>query len=437
MTDRWDETWHRLREWTSGQAPSERLAAQILLHEGYINLDPSHPLGGKDGGKDAVCDKDNLKYLMAVYFPRGQQEFNDIKKKFLHDLKGVKSNSADALVFVTNQELRLAEREDLKNAEGEVSIELFHLERITAILDRPDMAGVRKQFLGIDYNETAFVSLGGEGGKAPGAGGGGGGALGLGAQGGEGGFGGDVYFLDGQPAEAPGAGGGGGGAIGDGAVGGDGGSGGEYKTASFLIADLLALGDSPGVLEVQVGRGGKGGENGNGEDGEDTTVSLRQADGSKIELLRAKGGKSGRIPAQEELQQMNPASGKVCISSALLANYAEVKDGLLYTLGCGWDSYTVDSFPSLLCGYFIFVTELGEAGIGTRYELSIGILDSESEVIAQAPVFIENQSSFKIVRQNSLVPFQVDISAPGIWSVQVLFGDDELVRLPFEVRQRS
>jgi hypothetical protein len=24
-----DETWHRLREWTAGQAPSERLAAQL------------------------------------------------------------------------------------------------------------------------------------------------------------------------------------------------------------------------------------------------------------------------------------------------------------------------------------------------------------------------------------------------------------------------
>ncbi len=48
-----DETWHRLREWTKGQTPSERLAAQILIHEGLIDLDPSHPLGGKDGGKDA------------------------------------------------------------------------------------------------------------------------------------------------------------------------------------------------------------------------------------------------------------------------------------------------------------------------------------------------------------------------------------------------
>jgi hypothetical protein len=38
MTNRPDETWHRLFNWTSGQAPSERLAEQILLSEGYTNL---------------------------------------------------------------------------------------------------------------------------------------------------------------------------------------------------------------------------------------------------------------------------------------------------------------------------------------------------------------------------------------------------------------
>jgi hypothetical protein len=27
----WDETWHRLREWTAGQGPSERLAALLLV----------------------------------------------------------------------------------------------------------------------------------------------------------------------------------------------------------------------------------------------------------------------------------------------------------------------------------------------------------------------------------------------------------------------
>jgi len=147
LINRWDETWHRLREWTNGQTSSERLAAQILLQEGYKGLDPSHPLGGKDGGKDAVCQKGGQKWLMAVYFPRGQQKLNSIKKKFLNDLKGVKANKADALAFVTNQELSLAQRQVFQKAAGTIPVELFHLERITAILDKPEMVSVRKQFL--------------------------------------------------------------------------------------------------------------------------------------------------------------------------------------------------------------------------------------------------------------------------------------------------
>lgn len=45
------ETWHRLLEWDKGQTPAERLAAIILNSEGFRNIDPSHPLGGRDGLK--------------------------------------------------------------------------------------------------------------------------------------------------------------------------------------------------------------------------------------------------------------------------------------------------------------------------------------------------------------------------------------------------
>ena len=159
MANRYDETWHRLREWTTGQAQSERLAAQILLHEGYKDLDPSHPLGGKDGGKDAVCSKDDHQWLMAVYFPRGQQSFRKIKKKFLDDFKGVKLNGFDGIAFVTNQELTLSQRNELKKFAETTLVKLFHLERITTILDKPEMNHVRKQFLSIDFEDESSQKI--------------------------------------------------------------------------------------------------------------------------------------------------------------------------------------------------------------------------------------------------------------------------------------
>jgi hypothetical protein len=157
MTSRWDETWHRLRDWTNGQGPSERLAAQILLSEDFSGLDPSHPLSGPDGGKDALARKGDQRWLMAVYFPRGQRDFKTTKQKVLDDLTGVEANNAEGMAFVTNQELTLGQREALMTAAGSVPVELYHLERITAILDRPTMADVRKQFLGIDFSGTEVL----------------------------------------------------------------------------------------------------------------------------------------------------------------------------------------------------------------------------------------------------------------------------------------
>jgi hypothetical protein len=151
---RWDETWNRLREWPNGQGQSERLAGQVLLADGYSELDPSHPLGGKDDGKDALCCRDGKRFAVAVYFPRGRQRFAVIKKKFRDDLSAARTNNVDGLLFVTNQELRLAERQTLSDSWPK-HVEIYHLERITAVLDKPEMYSVRKQFLDIDPDSSA------------------------------------------------------------------------------------------------------------------------------------------------------------------------------------------------------------------------------------------------------------------------------------------
>jgi hypothetical protein len=146
---RWDETWHRLLEWTSGQAKAERLAAQVLdAEEEYSALDPSHPLGGRDRGKDALVLRNGVRWVMAVYFPRGKKTFGAIRTKFIADFDGVVANAAQGMAFVTNQELTLAQRQQLREA-VDGPVDLFHLERVTHILDRPSMHAVREQFLDI------------------------------------------------------------------------------------------------------------------------------------------------------------------------------------------------------------------------------------------------------------------------------------------------
>jgi hypothetical protein len=152
-----DETWHRLLDWTYGQAPSERLATLILDEEGYKDIDPSHPLGGKDGGRDGECSRDGNKWTWAVYFPRGQQDLNTIKAKLQDDIAVARKHDPVGIAFVTNQELRLAERRDLRLLAGDIEIELFHLERVATILDRPRMAPIRQQYLKIAAGRPPMI----------------------------------------------------------------------------------------------------------------------------------------------------------------------------------------------------------------------------------------------------------------------------------------
>jgi hypothetical protein len=153
VSQEWNETFRRLLSWPSGSGPAERLAAQVLDEEGYTDIIPSHPLGGRDGGKDLVAQKDGRSWAVAVYFPRDQQSFNDIRTKFAADVEKARAAGFDAVVFITNQELRLGERAELEDL-ARIPIQLFHLERMTSILDRPRMDSVRRQFLGMSRSDA-------------------------------------------------------------------------------------------------------------------------------------------------------------------------------------------------------------------------------------------------------------------------------------------
>jgi hypothetical protein len=242
--------------------------------------------------------------------------------------------------------------------------------------------------------------VGGEGGNAPGAGGGGGGVIGSGT-GGPGGPGGNIR-LEGSPGSAPGAGGGGGGAHGPGARGGPGGGGGEYVSKQLDVSDFTHL-------ELQVGEGGKG----NG-DGEDSVVTGVKEDGTKVELMRAKGGRAGHKA------QFDPNSVPFKLAAATLANSAEIRDGLIYALGSGWDSFSASELPADLSVAVILTLEVvvsGPAGADVRVQFS----DPGSDIRVQAELWVEEHAEQRPLRLNRIFFFQqIVIDQPGIWNFKVL-----------------
>jgi hypothetical protein len=153
------ETWHRLLEWTKQQTPAERLAGHILRFDGFSSLDPVHPLGGQDGLKDITAMKDGKQWIAAAYFPRGKQTFKKIKDKFLNDAAGLSLSVDVGFAFITNQELRLAQRSKLTNLLENIDVEIYHLERIAQTLDSPQAYGIRLEFLDIPMSKEDQISF--------------------------------------------------------------------------------------------------------------------------------------------------------------------------------------------------------------------------------------------------------------------------------------
>jgi fido (protein-threonine AMPylation protein) len=141
----------KLTIWREGQVKAERLCANLLDLDGFHSIDPQCPLGGPDGLKDIVCEKNGWKYIGAAYFPTTAQDFKSIKEKFEHDLEGVTKNKADGIAFLTNQKLTPAERDELikiASDKGQKAI-VYHNERIRVLLDSPLGFALRLEYLGI------------------------------------------------------------------------------------------------------------------------------------------------------------------------------------------------------------------------------------------------------------------------------------------------
>ena len=151
----------KLLHWREGDTKAERLCANVLQLDGFSSVDPQCPLGGPDGLKDVLCEKNNWKYIGAAYFSIEQQSFANVKSKFVHDLEGVNKNSADGIVFLTNQKLSPTERKKLiEIAEKENSKAiLYHRERIRVILDTPIGFAIRLEYLGIEMSREEQLSF--------------------------------------------------------------------------------------------------------------------------------------------------------------------------------------------------------------------------------------------------------------------------------------
>ena len=153
-----NNTYQILINWDKGQALAERMSAKVIHIEGYEEIDPQSPVGGRDGTKDIICSKNGLKFVIGCYFPNGQKNFKAIKDKFENDKLGVLKNNAQGIIFITNQKITPTERITLCSG-NQFEVTIYHGERVLGILDSPKGYGVRLEYLNIELTKEEQISF--------------------------------------------------------------------------------------------------------------------------------------------------------------------------------------------------------------------------------------------------------------------------------------
>jgi len=118
----------------------------------------------------------------------------------------------------------------------------------------------------------------------------------------------------------------------------------------------------------------------------------------------------------------------------MLANYAEVRDGLLYVLGAGWTNYTVSALPADIVGQVILILDVDDASNGVNAVLTVDVVDPKGSTVLHDQVPVEFTSTDAVIRIPVVYGLQAHVSDAGVHEVSASLGGTEIVRLPFEVR---
>jgi hypothetical protein len=137
--------------------------ALLALDARFHDVQPRHPRGGKDGGRDLEARlTDGRSVWAGIGFRNSATDSAAdrkwVKKKFSNDLTRALEVAPElkAFVFITNVELTIGERDALTRMakrRGIDFVDVLHRERLRILLDSPDGLAARYQYLGISLSE--------------------------------------------------------------------------------------------------------------------------------------------------------------------------------------------------------------------------------------------------------------------------------------------
>ena len=154
---------------TNQLAREQMCRAVLALDKRFTEVNPRHPRGGPDGGRDIeAVFRQEQRVFGAVGFINQANDSNEqkkiIQKKFGDDLESALAAAPkpEVFVFLTNVNLTIGEKNELVSkakAKHLEHAEIIDRERIRIALDSPDGFAARFQYLGISMSEAEQASF--------------------------------------------------------------------------------------------------------------------------------------------------------------------------------------------------------------------------------------------------------------------------------------
>ncbi len=141
--------------------------------------------------------------------------------------------------------------------------------------------------------------------------------------------------------------------------------------------------------------------------GEDTIANFVTADGRVLKSIVAKGGKGGSPsqhgPLGRDVTLQDVESG-LHVSSLMLSECAQLKDGLLYLLGAGWEHFQFPSSPFEAQWPLVCIMDSGSVEAESVLAFEVTVRDPTGLQVMEAP-FSVVCTAHPVSRQNALSGF--------------------------------
>jgi hypothetical protein len=133
------------------------------------------------------------------------------------------------------------------------------------------------------------------------------------------------------------------------------------------------------------------------------------------------------------------------LTSATLADHAEVLGGKLYVMGAAFDTIYVRSVPAIHKKlHLVLIAEIEPEERLRDLKLRVDLLDEDGDAVgvqADGTLRIGAPANMK-PGQKSIVPLQIPfenlrLPAAKLYSFRVAHGEQELARVPFSVQLRD